>query len=78
MQEHSDDPVSWLKDEMLIDYPQDAEILRVAMKGTRKGDVVQIVDVVVKKYLSEVVAAAQRRSPPAGIQVGKEIRRHSH
>jgi capsular exopolysaccharide synthesis family protein len=59
VKEHDDDPVSWLNSEMILDYPDDAEILRVAIKGTNKDESIKIVDMVVKKYLSEVVERAR-------------------
>jgi capsular exopolysaccharide synthesis family protein len=71
-QDNSDDPISWLKDELLIDYPQDAELLRVAMKGTRKEDVVLLVDKVVEKYLSDVVAVARKARVDEEARLEKE------
>ena len=52
---NDDDPVSYLKDQMILDYPDNSEILRVAIKGQKKEELVKIVDMVVKKYLTEVV-----------------------
>ena len=53
--EHDDDPVSWLKEQLIIDYPDDAEILRVAIKGRMPGELRKIIDKVVDKYLQEIV-----------------------
>ncbi len=56
IKEQSDDPVSWLKDQLIIDYPDDAEIMRVAMKGRRKDDIIKIINKVVAVYMEEIVA----------------------
>ncbi|MBI3839643.1 MAG: hypothetical protein HY288_17110 [Planctomycetia bacterium] len=55
VQDHKDDPVSWLSNQLIIDYPNDAEILRIAMKGTQPGELAKIVNKVVATYLREVV-----------------------
>ena len=55
VQEHKENPVSWLKDRLMIDFPDDAEILRIAMKGRNRGDVTEIVDKVVDVYMREIV-----------------------
>jgi hypothetical protein len=52
---HSDDPIAWLNDQLVIDYPDDAEILRVAMKGANRDEVVKIVNKIVEVYLKEIV-----------------------
>ncbi len=53
---HGDDPAAWLRSQLIIDNPDDSEILRVAMKGTNKVDLIAIVNMVVRKYLLEIVA----------------------
>ncbi len=55
VRENPDDPVAWLKDQLIIDYPDDSEILRVAMKGTSPSEIKKIVDKVVDTYLKEIV-----------------------
>jgi capsular polysaccharide biosynthesis protein len=55
IKDHKDEPHSWLKEQLIINYPDDSEILRVSMKGTKPSDMVEIVNMVVKKYLSEIV-----------------------
>ncbi len=55
VQRNADDPISWLKGELMIDYPDDAEIMRVAMKGERKDDILRIVNKVVEVYMKEIV-----------------------
>jgi capsular exopolysaccharide synthesis family protein len=56
LKEHADDQVAWLKDQLVIDYPDDAEIMRVAMKGKRKDDITKIVNKIVDVYMKEIVA----------------------
>ena len=56
VKEHYDDPVAWLKGKLIIDYPDDSEILRVAIKTKKPSDSIKIVNKVVEKYLSEIVA----------------------
>jgi capsular exopolysaccharide synthesis family protein len=55
MQEHSDEPVSWLQKHLQIQYPDDAEILRISLKTPKKEEAKKIVDMVMNKYMSEVV-----------------------
>ena len=56
VKEHYDDPVAWLKGKLIIDYPDDSEILRVAIKTKKSSDSIKIVNIVVEKYQSEIVA----------------------
>ncbi len=56
LKEHFDEPAAWLKSKLLIDYPDDSEVLRIAIKAKKQSDAIKIVNVVVDKYLSEVVA----------------------
>jgi polysaccharide biosynthesis transport protein len=53
--EVSDDQVSWLKDQLVIDYPDDAEIMRVAMKGRKGSDLIKVVNKITKVYMKEIV-----------------------
>jgi capsular polysaccharide biosynthesis protein len=55
VQAHRDDPVSWLKGQLIIDYPDDAEIMRIALKGKRRDEAIKLVDQVVDVYLKEIV-----------------------
>ncbi len=55
VRQHSDDPVSWLKDELMVDFPGDAELMRIAIKTKRPEDSLKIVDKVVAVYLAEIV-----------------------
>jgi hypothetical protein len=56
---YGDNAVNWLRQELVIDYPDDAEVMRVSLAGDQPEQVVQIVDAVVKSYLSEVVDRAR-------------------
>src|SRR5262249_57248290 len=55
VRENSDDPVAWLQGQLIIDYPDDAEIMRVAIKGKKKDETTKLVDKVVDEYMKEVV-----------------------
>ncbi|MEX0678963.1 MAG: hypothetical protein WD063_17955 [Pirellulales bacterium] len=55
VQKHEDDPVAWLKGHLIIDYPDDAEIMRITLRGDNRDDLVKIVDKVVDVYLREIV-----------------------
>ena len=57
--EHYDDPISWLKEQLIVDYPDDSEILRVALKARKSADAIKIVNEVVKSYLKEIVGKAR-------------------
>lgn len=56
IKQQSDDTISWLKDQLIVDYPNDAEIMRIAMKGERKDDLMKIINKVVAVYMEEIVA----------------------
>ncbi len=55
VRENNDDPVSWLKSNLMIDYPDDAEIMRVALKAKNKNDAIKIINKVVEVYMREIV-----------------------
>jgi succinoglycan biosynthesis transport protein ExoP len=55
IKDHSDDPISWLKDQLVIDYPDDAEVLRLAMTGTKREELIKIVNKIVTVYMREIV-----------------------
>ena len=57
MQEHKADPVGFLESHLIVDYPGDAELLRVAIKGTAHcDDLPVIVNSVVDSYMEEIVS----------------------
>ncbi|MGD9719583.1 MAG: polysaccharide biosynthesis tyrosine autokinase [Pirellulales bacterium] len=72
IRENNDDPAAWLKKQLILDYPDDAEVLRVAMKGTVPAETMKIVDAVVKKYLTEVVHAAREKNLQQGEKIEKQ------
>ncbi|MBI2824126.1 MAG: polysaccharide biosynthesis tyrosine autokinase [Planctomycetia bacterium] len=49
------DQVGWLEDELMLDYPDDAEILRIRMRGEDVDQVVKIVNAVVDAFFKVVV-----------------------
>ena len=56
MKEHKDDPVGFLESKLIVDYPGDAELMRVAIKGTRRDDLPIIVNSIVDSYMDEIVS----------------------
>lgn len=52
---HEGDAVAWLKSRLTIDYPDDAEIMRVALSGPDPDEAAKIVDKVVDVYLTDIV-----------------------
>ena len=62
IKQYDEDPVAWLKEELLLDYPDDAEILRVAIATENPNEAKKIVNKIVDKYISEVVQAERTRS----------------
>ncbi len=55
MKEHQDDPVGFLESKITVDYPGDAELMRVSIKGTHRDDLATIVNSVVEAYMEEIV-----------------------
>jgi hypothetical protein len=49
------DAANWLKRQLIIDFPDDAELMRVALKGRKPEELKIIIDKVVDKYMKEVV-----------------------
>ncbi|HTU24520.1 MAG TPA: hypothetical protein VMF30_03930 [Pirellulales bacterium] len=56
MREHKDDPVGYLERNLIVDYPGDAELMRVALKGRQRDDLPKIVNAVVDSYMDEIVS----------------------
>ena len=56
MREHRDDPVGFLEKNLIVDYPGDAELMRVAFKGKRRDDLPIIVNSIVDSYMAEIVS----------------------
>jgi len=53
IREHSEDPEVWLASQLIIDYPGDATLLRIAMRGERRTELPKIVNAVKDAYLNE-------------------------
>jgi hypothetical protein len=53
------DPVTWLRENIEVDFPQDGELLAIRLRGpeAHANDLVRIVDEVAKAYEEEVVFA---------------------
>jgi len=49
------DPIAWLADNLTVDYPGDAEILRISMEGTRPEQLAMLVTEIKNAFLEEVV-----------------------
>ena len=59
IQEHKEDPVGWLADQLMIDYPGDSSYMRIAMRGEYPADLPRIVNAVKKAYMQEGVNREQ-------------------
>jgi hypothetical protein len=61
--EGEDDPVSWLQENLEVEFPQNAEILSIRLRGTegQANDLVQLVDAVADAYKKEVVSEMRQR-----------------
>jgi hypothetical protein len=57
------DPVAWLAENIEADFPGDAEVLEIRLRGNREldTDIKQVVDAVASAYEREVVFAARAR-----------------
>jgi outer membrane lipoprotein-sorting protein len=55
MKEHRDDPAGFLEGNLLVDYPGDAELMRVALKGKWRDELPVVVNAVVDSYMDEIV-----------------------
>lgn len=57
VQDHKDDILDWLSGQLLVDFPGEAEIMRVSMRGERPKDLALIVNAVKDAYMDEIVNA---------------------
>lgn len=55
------DPVAWLSENLTVDFPGEAEIMRVSLKGDRPRDVALVIDAIVLTYMNEVVDVERNR-----------------
>lgn len=53
------DPIAWLQKQLEINFPDDAEIMQVALASTEPQIAQKVVDAVVSTYYDEVVVAEQ-------------------
>ena len=53
--EHEDDQVSWLKGQLMVEYPGENEVMRIGIETNSKADSIQLVNKVVDVYLKEIV-----------------------
>lgn len=49
------DPIGWLRDDLSVGFPADAEIMQVSLTDKNGKEVMQVVQAVVESYLSEIV-----------------------
>jgi len=56
-----DDPVRWLAKNLRVDFPGNAEIMRVSLSGDRADEVAVLVRAVVDAYMNEAVDAERHR-----------------
>jgi capsular exopolysaccharide synthesis family protein len=55
IQENKDDQLNWLSGQIIVDFPGDAEIMRVAMRGERPKELATLVNAVKQAYMDEIV-----------------------
>ena len=56
-----DNPVRWLQDHLVVNYPNKAELMEVSLSDADPDEVTKIVDAVVKAYMDEVVERAKKK-----------------
>lgn len=60
--EHSKDPVEWLQENLMVDFPQQGEILSISLSSDAlPEDLVRLVDAVAKAYKDEVITELRQR-----------------
>jgi len=59
--QNEDDPVGWLAENLRVDYPGKAEIMRVSLTEARPDEAAILVGAVVDAYINEVVDAERHR-----------------
>jgi hypothetical protein len=57
------DSIAWLQERLEVEYPQNAEILTISLRGPEDGaqDLVRVVDAVAKAYRDEVIYEERQR-----------------
>ncbi len=56
-----DDPIAWLQNRLVVEYPGDTEIMRISIRTESKKDSELIVNKVVEIYLREIVGAEKTK-----------------
>ena len=58
------DPVAWIQEELQVDFPGEAELMRIALRGRGEdaAQMVKVVNAVKDSYLSEVTDTERRRA----------------
>jgi polysaccharide biosynthesis transport protein len=56
-----DDPVRWLAKHLRVDFPGNAEIMRVSLTGDRPDEAAVLVSAVVEAYMNEAVDSERKR-----------------
>jgi hypothetical protein len=68
VREHSD-PVAWLKDNLVIVYPNDSEILCVRLVDRRDREAAEVVNAVVDAYIKLQVEPATKPGQPPRVRL---------
>ncbi len=55
VREQADDPVGWLKSQLMVEYPGNTEVMRIGIRTKSMADSMQLVNKVAAVYLKEVV-----------------------
>jgi myosin heavy subunit len=57
------DPVEWLQDNLLVEFPEDGEYLSISLEGVEddSADLIRIVDAVAKAYSDEVLFVEKQK-----------------
>ncbi|MGD9125996.1 MAG: AAA family ATPase [Planctomycetia bacterium] len=58
-QREEKDPIKWLQEELVVSYPQDAELMVVSLTDDDKREVTEVVNAIVAAYMDEVVERAK-------------------
>lgn len=68
---NEDDPIVWLQDNLIVEYPGDTEIMRISIRTENKKDSVAIVGKVVEIYLREIVENERKQEMSNEVQLEK-------
>jgi capsular exopolysaccharide synthesis family protein len=72
MREHSDDPVTWLGENLRVDFQ--GELMNVSLSGGRPKDIADIVNAVVNTYLDNVVNRVRFERKQESINLAKMVK----